>query len=136
MRIVPDTNVLVSAIFWEGNQSKIIELVEMGKLTLITSLPILDELKKVLSYPKFALDEEKVNEQVEYYFFLAELVSPTQKVDLIQNHPSHNKFLECALEGEVEYIVSGDQHLLNLKEFKGIKIVNGEELLEILNTKT
>lgn len=134
MRVVPDTNVLISAIFWEGNESKIIELAEEGSLTLVTSLPILEELKEVLSYQKFALNKEKVNEQVEYYFFLAELVSPTEKVDLIQEDPSDNKFLECARKGEAEYIVSGDQHLLRLKEFKGIQVVKGEELLEILNT--
>ncbi|MFW6111103.1 MAG: putative toxin-antitoxin system toxin component, PIN family [Thermoproteota archaeon] len=135
MKVVPDTNILVSAIFWKGNESRIIELTEEGKLTLVTSLPILEELKRVLSYQKFALNEEKVNEYVEYYFFLAGLVSPTQKVNLIQNDPSDNKVLECAQEGEVDCIVSGDQHLLDLKKFKGIEIVKGEELLEILNTE-
>ncbi|MFW6111284.1 MAG: putative toxin-antitoxin system toxin component, PIN family [Thermoproteota archaeon] len=134
MRVVLDTNVLVSAIFWKGNESPIIQLVEEGKLTLVTSLPILKELKKVLSYPKFPLDKEKVNEQVEY-FFLAQLVSPTQKLNLIPQDPSYNKFLECALTGKADYIVSGDRHLLDLKEFQGIKIITGEELLTILNTK-
>lgn len=128
-----DTNVMVSAIFWEGNESKIIELVEEGELKLITSPLILDELKKVLSYKKFELEKKKVNEQVEYYLLLAELVFPTEKIDLVQDDPSDNKFLECAREGEAEYIVSGDRHLLDLEEFEGIKIVKARELLKILN---
>lgn len=133
MRVVADTNVLVSAIFWEGNESKIVELVEEGELELITSVQILDELKKVLSYDKFELKDGKVNEHVEYYLFLAELVSPDEDVDAIRDDPSDNKFLECAMEGKADYIVSGDRHLLDLEEYTGIEIVSARELLKILS---
>lgn len=136
MRVVADTNVLVSAIFWEGNESKIVELVEEGELELITSVQILDELKKVLSYDKFELKDGKVNEHVEYYLFLAELVSPDEDVDAIRDDPSDNKFLECAMEGKADYIVSGDRHLLDLEEYTGIEIVSARELLEILGKET
>lgn len=136
MKIVADTNVLVSAIFWEGNESKIVELVEEGELELITSVQILDELKKVLSYEKFELDDGKVNEHVEYYLFLAEIVSPDEDINEIQNDPSDDKFLECARKGKVDYIVSGDRHLLDLENFKGIEIVSAGELLEILGEET
>ncbi len=132
MRVVTDTNVLVSAIFWEGNESKIVELIEEGELELITSVQILDELKKVLSYEKFELEERKVNEHVDYYLFLAELVSPNEEMDFIRDDPSDNKFLECAREGKADYLVSGDHHLLDLEDFKEIEIVSAGELLQIL----
>ncbi len=112
MKIVSDTNVIVSAIFCEGNESEIIELIEEGKLKLITSVPILNELRKVLSYEKFGLDEEEINNLVEYILFLAETISPKQDLDIIKEDASDNKFLECAKEAEADYIVSGDQHLL------------------------
>ncbi|OKY77434.1 MAG: PIN domain containing protein VapC [Candidatus Methanohalarchaeum thermophilum] len=136
MKIVSDTNVIVSAIFWEGNESEIIELIEEGELKLITSPPILNELRKVLSYDKFGLDEEEINNLIEYILFLAETISPKQDLDIIKEDTSDNKFLECAKEGEADYIVSGDQHLLKIEEFKGTKIVNAKELLEILGKRS
>lgn len=134
--IVADTNVLVSALFWEGNESKIMDMVEGGSLRLVTSLPILNELKKVLTHEKFKLDEETANERVEYLLVLADLVSPRRKVNAIKEDPPDNRILECAQEGNVEYVVSGDGHLLKLGKFRKIKIVTARELLGILQSET
>lgn len=133
-RLVADTNILVSAVFWDGNESKIIELAEEGELKLLTSIPILNELKEVLAYEKFQLSEETINERIEYYLVLADTVPSKSSVEVIQEDPEDNKVLACAIQGDADYVVSGDEHLLNLKEFKEVKIVTASRLLEILGS--
>jgi len=132
MRIVIDTNVLVSAIFWEGNESKVIGLAGKGKIKLLTSVALLSELGKVLKNKKFRLDERAVENHVQHILTLSELISPRCRLDAVHEDPTDNRVLECALEGKAEYIVSGDKHLLRMKKFRGIKIVRAKEFLEVL----
>lgn len=129
---VADTNVIVSALFWEGNESKIIGLAEEGKIKLLTSIALLDELKKVLMYERFGLDEKTVDDNVKYVLTISEIISPKRRIRVIREDPGDDRVLECALEGKARYIVSGDKHLLQLKKFRGIKIVHAKELLDIL----
>lgn len=129
---VADTNVIVSALFWEGNESKIIGLAEEGKIKLLTSIALLDELKKVLMYEMFGLDEKTVDDNVKYVLTISEIISPKRRIRVIREDPGDDRVLECALEGKARYIVSGDTHLLQLKKFRGIKIVHAKELLDIL----
>lgn len=130
--VVVDTNVIVSALLWEGNESKIIGLVEEGKIKLLTSVALLDELKKVLMYERFGLGEKTADDNVKYILTISEIVSPKRWLRVIREDPADDRVLECALEGKAGYIVSGDRHLLRLKEFRGIKIVHAKELLGIL----
>lgn len=132
VRVVADTNVIVSALFWKGNESKIIDLAEEGKIKLLSSVALLDELKKVLMYERFGLGEKTVDDNVEYILTISEIISPKRRLRVIREDPDDNKFLECALEGKARYIISGDRHLLRLKEFRGIKVVRAKGLLDIL----
>ncbi|MGC8816518.1 MAG: putative toxin-antitoxin system toxin component, PIN family [Candidatus Hadarchaeum sp.] len=130
--VVADTNVLVSSLLWEGNESKIVELAEIGKIKLLTSAALLDELKKVLMYERFGLDEKTVDDSVKYILTISDIISPKRSVRVIHEDPADNEVLGCALEGKARYIVSGDKHLPRLKEFGRIKIVRAKELLNIL----
>jgi putative PIN family toxin of toxin-antitoxin system len=130
--VVADTNIIVSSLLWEGNESKIVELVERGKIKLLTSVALLDELKKVLMYERFGLDEKTVDDSVKYILTISDITSPKRRVRVIHEDPADNEVLECALEGKARYIVSGDKHLLRLKEFRRTKIVRAKELLNIL----
>lgn len=130
--IVADTNVIVSALLWEGNESKIIGLAEEGRIKLLTSVALLRELKNVLSHERFGLEEETIDENVKYILIISEIVSPKQKLKVIQEDPADDRVLECALEGRAEYIVSGNKHLLRLKKFRETKIVHAKELLGLL----
>jgi len=130
--VVADTNAIVSALLWEGNESKIIGLVEEGKIKLLTSVALLDELKRVLMYERFGLDEKTVDDNVKYILTISKIISPKRRLRVIREDPADDRVLECALEGKAGYIVSGDGHLLRLKEFRGIKIVHAKELLGIL----
>lgn len=132
--VAADTNVIVSALLWEGNESKIIGLVEEGKIKLLTSVTLLNELKKVLMYKRFGLDEKTVDDNVKYILTISEIISPKRSLRVIREDPADDKVLECALEGKARYIVSGDKHLLRLKEFRGIKVIRAKELLNILKT--
>jgi putative PIN family toxin of toxin-antitoxin system len=130
--VVADTNVIVSALLWEGNESKIIGLVEEDKIKLLTSVALLDELKKVLMYERFGLDEKTVDDNVKYILTISKIIQPKSGLRVIREDPGDDRLLECALEGKARYIVSGDEHLLRLKEFRGIKIVRAKELLGVL----
>jgi len=132
--VAADTNVIVSALLWEGNESKIIGLVEEGKIKLLTSVTLLNELKKVLMYKRFGLDEKTVDDNVKYILTISEIISPKRSLRVIREDPADDKVLECALEGKARYIASGDKHLLRLKEFRGIKVIRAKELLNILKT--
>jgi len=134
LKAVFDTNILVSAWFWEGNESKLMESVEEGFIHGYSSKQLIEELCRILGYPKFNLSQDEVESIRSYYLLLFRIVSPMQAVNIMLEDPSDNMVLECALEAEAEYIVSGDHHLLNVGEFRGLKIVTAAELLNILST--
>jgi len=128
--VVADTNVIVSALFWGGNESKIVGLAEEGKIKLLTSVALLEELKKVLMYTRFDLDEKVVDDNVKYILTISKIISPKVRLGVIREDPVDNRVLECALEGKARYIISGDKHLLRLREFRGIKIMRTKAFLD------
>lgn len=130
--VVADTNVIVSALFWEGNESKIVHLVEEGKIKLLASVALLDELKKVLMYERFGLNEKEIDDNVKYILTISEIISPKRRLRVISEDPADDRVLECASAGKVAYIVSGDKHLLQLKKFGRAKIVRAKEFLSVL----
>jgi len=140
-RIVIDTNILVSAILTpKGNPAKILKLILEGKLYLIISPAILEETRQVFNYPRLVklLKKNKITLD-EVYGFLDKLsrvavITPGQlNIGVIQDDPSDNKILACGLEGEADFIISGDHHLTDLKTFQGIKIVNPAAFLKIVD---
>lgn len=130
--VVADTNVIVSALFWGGNESKIVHLVEEGKIKLLTSVALLDELKKVLMYERFGLNEKEIDDNVKYILTISKIISPKRRLRIIHEDPADNRVLECALAGAAAYIVSGDKHLLQLKKFEKAKILRPKEFLSII----
>ena len=123
MRIVVDTNVVVSSL-WGGPPKKVMKACQAGKAKLILGPPILEEYFAVLS--RFEVSDEDMD------FFQAlfadlnrvEIFSWTTHLRVIKEDPSDDKFLECALEGQANFIVSGDKHLLQLGSFRGISIIS------------
>lgn len=132
LRIVPDTNIFISSIFWKGNPNKIIVAASEGKTKVLTSMKVIEELRTALGRD-FHVPEERINEIISNIVSFSELVETKTIVDLIKDDPSDNKFLEIALEANADYIVSGDKHLLGLKEFRGIKITTAKEMLDVLD---
>jgi putative PIN family toxin of toxin-antitoxin system len=64
---------------------------------------------------------------------ISKIVIPTRKINVVQDDPDDNKILECAIAGNVDYLVTQDKHLLNLKEFEGIKIITPDHLVKFLS---
>ncbi len=127
LKVVVDTNVLVSATIVQGKQFEILKLAKLGKIKLITSPTILKEFEEVISREKFGFSKEQVSLAIRQILEIAEIIIPQYKIDFIKSDPDDNIVLECAQESNADIIISGDTHLLNLKEYKNIQIVNATE---------
>lgn len=127
LRIVLDTNVLVSATIIKGKQFEFLKLAKLGKIKLITSPEIVKEFKEVISREKFGFSEEQISNALKKILEITELIIPQHKLNVIKDDPDDNMIIECALESSADFIVSGDPHLLELKSYRDIKIVNATE---------
>ena len=130
IRVVIDTNVIVSAILFGGIPGKLISLWKSGRITPLASKAMIDEYIKVLAYPKFKLSENEINyifyNEILPYF---EVIIPKPGQTIVQEDPSDDKFIHCAESGKASVIISGDQHLLNLKSYGKIKIITPSRFL-------
>ena len=131
-RIIIDTNNLISALGWEGNSRDLIRKVIDKEYEFIISIKQLEELKKVLDYPKFKFSEEQKRKFLEIIFKIATVIKTKLKLDVCVDEKD-NIFLECAVEGKADYLISGDYDLLRLKKFRNVKIVSVKEFLGYKN---
>ena len=133
MKITTDTNVLISSTFWEGVSDKIMQKVENKEVELILSRELINEFMEVLDYDeikdKIKDKNLKVRRSVEKIISISTIVEPSQKFEIVKDDLDDNMVINCAVEGNVDYVVTQDEHLLKIKEFKGIKIVKPEEFL-------
>ena len=134
LKVVLDTNVLISTLLFGGYLEPIRKAWKQGKILLIFCQNTLEEFVKVLHYPKFGLSNEEIAYLVEIETLpYAKIVENSIELDShILRDKDDIKFLECALSGKADFLVSGDKELLELKEFKGVKIIKAKELLEKL----
>ena len=130
LRIVLDSNIIVSAIHHRSlNPASVFKLIILGKLEGIVSEEIIGEITEVLAR-KFKFKSKVLTEIEASLRQDFEIVNPTQRVNIVRD-PDDNKFIEAAAEGGCDYIVSGDKDLLDLKNYKTIKIVSPAEFLEV-----
>ena len=130
MRVVLDTNALVSALLFSGLSSELVSRWRNGAITLLLSRDILDEYLRVLSYPKFELSEEDIKELIQEEILpYAEVVKPKRRLHVVQRDPSDDKFLECAVAGKASVIISGDKDLLSLGRYGRIRIQTPAQFL-------
>jgi putative PIN family toxin of toxin-antitoxin system len=130
VRIVIDTNVLISATFWTGKPKQLLNKVRRGEITFLTSEILLNELKEVLvrEDKPFKLSAEEADRVVAMMRDLAEIINAYSRVTACQDERD-NRVLECAIDGRGECIISGDTHLLEMKSFKGVRIMTVSEFL-------
>lgn len=133
MRVVLDTNVFISGIFWEGNFcSMIIQLWKNRKFDLVVSIPIVEELIKTLRTFKIQMDDEMIRGWQNIILENSILVEPEEIEDIFINDENDKKFIESAVSGKADFIVSQDKHLLDLKECQGIRIISPEEFVRMV----
>jgi len=134
MRLVLDTNVLISGTFWSGASYKIMQLIDEGKFELVLSKEILTEYDKIVHSNEIlekieTLQQLAIAAAVRKILLKAKLVAPKLKLDVLKADPDDNKILEAAIEGQASFIISNDKHLTGLRTYNGIKIVTPEEFL-------
>lgn len=134
LRAVIDTNVLVSGVLWRGVPFHLLRWAEGGTLIIYTILEIMAEVHRVLNYSKFEqyIDKQKVSSR-ELFAKIASLctiIQVEQVVSGVCSDADDEKFLSCALAANVKVLVSGDRHLLDLKQYKSVRIMTAREFYE------
>ena len=136
MRVVLDTNVVVSGFLWDGVPRQLLHAAREKKLQLYASTPLLLELTDILGRAKFARKlaaaQLSIDQLVERYALLAAVVHPVVIPPTILDDPDDDQVLACALGAKAEIIVSGDRHLLDLKEHQGIRMVTAAEAVRLI----
>jgi uncharacterized protein len=137
IRVVLDANVLVSALISpRGIPAQVLKAWRDERFHLVISQAILSEIDRVLRYPKtrkrHGMSDSEIKEWIDDLAHLAVLVPGQITVAVIIEDPADDRYLECALEGEAESIVSGDQHLLKLKRYEHIDVLTPRAFLEVL----
>jgi putative PIN family toxin of toxin-antitoxin system len=128
---VLDTNVLISALLFDGPPAQLVSAWQSSRFRPVVSAPILEEYYRVLAYPKFALTVEEIHVLIEEIFLpYAETVRVKNTFAKVGRDPDDAKFVECALSGNVPWVVSGDADLLELRQIESVRIVHSAQPAE------
>lgn len=134
LKVVIDTNTVISAPLSEnGNPAKIFELLLLEEISNFRSKEITNEVIDVFNREKIKklISEDKINFVIGNYVKFSKLVKPNIKLSVIKEDEDDNRVLECAETANADYIISGDEHLKKLKNYKNIKIVPPKEFFDI-----
>jgi putative PIN family toxin of toxin-antitoxin system len=128
-----DTNILFSATGWRGNPFQCVERARAGEFGVFTCPELMEELAEKLG-TRLHFSADQVAETLADYLGFLKVIQIPKTLTAVCRDPDDNMVLECALAGHAQYIVSGDKDLLELKEFRGIRIVRAAEFLNSLAT--
>jgi len=130
MRIVLDANIFVSSFFWGGNPRMVLERVIEGLDELFITKEILDEIDEVMGRPKFHADKEEIDYFISSIEEIGNKIIPKRQIKNGSRDKTDNKYIECGIAANVDYIISGDVHLLALRVYENIKIITARNYLE------
>jgi uncharacterized protein len=133
VRVVIDTNVMVSALIANGKPRRLVARL-LAHHSVVSSMEMLDELAEVLSREKFGLAQAQVDRYLSIYIGNCEVVTLRSKVRAVAEDPDDDVVLGTAANGNAGYIVTGDRHLLSLKVFGDTKIASVTEVMRILSS--
>ncbi len=133
LRVVFDTNVYISGLLFPGPPRQVLELARKRQVILIASDGIINETARKLR-EKFSWPEHKIQEFVRETSRLAKLYNPKVKLSVVEDE-ADNRILECAVAGKAHIILSGDNHLLKLKEYENIPIQKPKYLTYLMEQK-
>ncbi|MBV6402136.1 MAG: hypothetical protein CNIPEHKO_02442 [Anaerolineales bacterium] len=133
MRVVLDTNVFVSAVLG-GKLGIILDEWKAGTFTLIVTDSVAAEYIDVINRPKFKIPSDEIVGVTDFLLDTAEFVTSAEDIFAVTADPTDNKFLEAAVAGQVDFIVSGDNHLLDLGTFREIPIIKPRQFLDHLES--
>lgn len=130
IKAVYDANIYVSGLLYKGNPYKVFEAARTPLVKVFVSDSIVSEIYNALRSEYFNLSHFEAKRLIHRVLKRTELITPTQTVKVVKDDPDDNKYLECALTARAKCIVTGDQHLLDIKKFKSIKILSARSFLE------
>ncbi len=139
-KVVLDTNQFISGIISKhGASASILNAWREHAYILVTCKEILDEIERTLQYPRiiveYGLKVEEIREILSLIDREALVLPKIPEVDIVKDDPDDNKIIACALAAEAEYIISGDKHLLKIKQYDKISIIGAKEFLSIIQAQ-
>ena len=132
MKIVLDANIFISALFFGGNPRYVLERAINKSDELYISKEILDEVESVIQRPKFHAGKDEIEYIIKAIEKISTIIIPQKQIKYGSRDKTDNKYIECGIAGNVDYIISGDVHLLEIKKYGVVKIVSAKEYLEII----
>lgn len=137
IKAVLDTNVTISGVIRHSGVSfTILEAWRNGLFLLITSPALIAEARKVFYYPKiinkYKLSREEIENVLQNFYYHSLVVPGKQKIQIVKEDPKDDQVIIAALDGEAQYIISGDVHLQKIKEYNGIKVASPKEFVRVL----
>jgi putative PIN family toxin of toxin-antitoxin system len=134
IRVVLDTNVLISALLFKGELSRSVGLWQKGKIVPVISKETFGELKTVLEYPKFSLSRAEIESLIEHEILpFFEVVNISKHVKGACRDPGDDKFISCALSAHADGIVTGDKDLSDLRKYQSIKIIHASDFMKMFD---
>lgn len=131
VRVVLDTNILISGLLYLGKPKKLLDFALKGRMDIVSSIGMVDEFKRVISREKFKLSVPEQEVLTTFIIRLSHMTSVKSGFKVVKDKDD-DLVVNTAFDGKAAYIVSGDHHLLELKEFGRIKIVTASEMLEFI----
>jgi putative PIN family toxin of toxin-antitoxin system len=132
MKLVLDTNVFISAFYWGGNPQRIIDRIIEGIDKLYFSNEILNEVATVMARSKFNSSPETIEKYIRAIEKIGQKVFIPGNIKGICRDKDDDDKIECAILSDTDYIITGDDDLLTLKEYQQIKIITIKEYLQII----
>jgi putative PIN family toxin of toxin-antitoxin system len=133
MKIVLGANIFVSSLFFGGNPRAVLERAVNKSDELFITKEILNEVESVIKRPKFHAGKDEIEYFIQSIEEIGNKIVPQKKIKHGSRDKTDNKYIECGIMGNVDYIISGDIHLLEIKKFGAIQIVTAKEYLEIIH---
>lgn len=135
LKVVLDTNILVSALLFEGSLSVLVEFWKSDRLVPMLSKATFEEFRTVLAYPKFKLTRNEIKTIIETEvlpFF--EIVEATDDVHGACKDPDDDKFISCAISASADFIISGDKALCEVGRYKSVRIITAADFIRMMET--
>ena len=125
---------MISALLFSGTAARLVPLWQSRRITLLISRAILTEYLRVFAYPKFQLSDQEIRPLIEEELLpFVETIRVRRRLAVVRRDPDDDKFLECAVAGRAQYLVTGDRDLRELGTFRGTMILTAGEFLEHMN---
>jgi len=130
MKVVVDTNVLVSGVFFGGMPSRILEAWRDKRIDVVVSPDILEEYRRVGEHLETQFTDVSLAPFLALLVMNAEIIEPPDLPEQVSRDSDDDKFIACALAGGCHVIISGDKDLLSISGYRGVKVVAPREFLE------